>query len=137
MFNRLKMRFKDAKTLCTLIEGADQKAHANGEEKPGAEHFLLSALDLSDGSARRVFERLGADPDALHKAIQQQYRDALSAVGIDTELLDSEPAPFVSDKTFLSSQPSGEALVKDLHTLKSEDKSRPLLGAHVVWVAAQ
>jgi ClpA/ClpB-like protein len=50
---------------------------------PGAEHLLLAALELPDGTARRAFERVGADPNALRQAIEEQHAEALCAVGID------------------------------------------------------
>jgi Clp amino terminal domain, pathogenicity island component len=44
---------------------------------------LLSALALPDGTARRAFESVGADPDALREAILAQHQAALRSVGID------------------------------------------------------
>lgn len=108
----------------------------SGEEEPGAEHFLLSAFELPEGSARRVFQRIGADPDKFRDAIDKQYSDALHAVGIEAASLGGVPEPIKSEKVFHSSKPSGQAVMKALHALKKNDKDRPLLGAHVVAVVA-
>ena len=58
MFKRVKLRLKDIRTIGQLIKGEDKIANIMGEEKPSAEHFLLSALKLPDGSAQRVFDHL-------------------------------------------------------------------------------
>jgi hypothetical protein len=49
---------------------AEKDANKYGQEKPGAEHFILAALDLQDGSARDVFKRLEVNPDAINQAIK-------------------------------------------------------------------
>jgi len=136
MFNRIRLRFQDIKTISKLISGADEQAHINGDEMPGAEHFLLSAFKLPDGSARRVFERAGADPDDFHDAIRKQYNDALNSIGIDEISMESDPEPVNSTKTFHNAKPSGQAVMKALYALKQDDKDIPLLGAHVVGVVA-
>lgn len=91
---------------------------------------------MPEGSARRVFERVGADPDKFHEAIGRQYSDALKSVGIDVESIDNEPEPIETERMFHNSKPSGQAVMKELYALKKKDKDRPLLGAHVVGVVA-
>jgi len=136
MFNRIKLRFCDMKTISTLISGADEQARISGEDEPGAEHYLLSALNLSDGSARKVFERAGADPDKFRVAIGKQYNDALNSVGINDDPIKADPELIASTKIFHNSKPSGQAVMKALYALKQEDKDKPLVGAHVVGVVA-
>ena len=136
MFKRIKLRFQDMKTISKLMTGADEHAHLNGKEEPGAEHFVLSALNLEDGSAQRVFEKMDADADTFKEAINQQYSDALASIGIESEV-EISPDPIKSGKMFHNAQPSGQALMKALYALKQNDKDRPLLGAHVLSVAAE
>ena len=136
MFNRIRLRFRDIKTISKLISGADEQAHLNGDGDPGAEHFLLSAFNLPDGSARRVFERTGADPDHFHAAIKKQYNDALCSIGIDEISIESDPEPVNPTRTFINAKPSGQAFMKALYALKKKDRDIPLLGAHVVGVVA-
>jgi len=124
------------KTVSQLISGADQQANILGEEEPAAEHFVLSALNLSDGTAKRVFDRIGANPDNFLSAIKQQYTDALSSVGINHDAIETDPEPIENSKLFHNSKPSGQAVMKSLYVSKQGDKDRPLLGAHVVAVAA-
>ncbi len=136
MFKRVRLRLRDMKTISKLITGADKHANSFGEEKPGAEHFVLSALNLPDGSASRVFQKFGIDSDKFREAIKEQYRIALTSVGIDPQVVEIDPEPFQSEKIFKSSQPSGVELMKSLHALKEQDKDRPLSGAHVIAVVA-
>ncbi|MCU7928295.1 MAG: Clp protease N-terminal domain-containing protein [Candidatus Thiodiazotropha sp. (ex Dulcina madagascariensis)] len=136
MFKRIKLRILDMRTISKLISGADEEAHNNGEDKPGAEHYLLSALRLPDGTARRVFERIGVDPEQFQKAIEKQYSDALNAIGIDKGVLEDDPEPVKPDRLLHNSKPSGQSVMKKLYALKKGDKDRPLLGAHVISVIA-
>lgn len=136
MFARLLQRFRDMKTIGQLISGADKQANQLGEEKPGAEHFVLSALNLNDGSAKRVFAKLGIDGKQFQEAVQSQYKEALQNVGIDQDALNIEPEAVAAQQGVQRSQPSGQALMKALYALKQKDKTRPLLGAHVISVAA-
>jgi len=139
MFDRIKLRFSDMGTIKALCLGAEKHAHKNGEEEPGAEHFLFSAMDLPDGTARRVFERIGADPETLRSAIAKQYSDALHSIGVDPTRLganNEEPEPVTTNRIFYDSKPSGQAVMQGLVELRVQNKDIPLLGAHVVEVIA-
>lgn len=135
MFRMVKQRVRDMRTLSALCLGAERHANAEGHREPGAEHFLLAALDLPDGTARRVFERVGAEPSAFRDAIAQQYSDALRIIGIDPSSFDN-----IGDEV-LASPPglklyevaaSGQAVMEGLVAGRKEH--RPLLGAHVIAV---
>ncbi|MDW6002833.1 Clp protease N-terminal domain-containing protein [Vibrio mangrovi] len=136
MFKRLLLRFRDMKTIGKLIPGAEEQANIMGEEKPGAEHFVLSALNLEDGTAKRVFDKFGIDANKFKSAIKAQYDEALSSIGISGQATEITPEPIKSDKILLDSHPSGQDLMKSLYALKKEDNSRPLQSAHVIIVAA-
>ena len=136
MFSRIKARVADMATIKTLCTQAEAYALQDHQREPGAEHFLLSALDLPDGTARRAFERIGANPAALKPAIARQYSDALAALGLDVKLppeasgaqpLAAKPGAFVASA---SGQETMQALTA------SRDEHGPLLGAHVVAVVA-
>lgn len=107
-----------------------------GEDKPGAEHFILSALNLDDGTALRAFEKLGIDSKKLQNAIKAQYDDALNAVGVNTEETEIQPEPLQVKKHLHASKPSGQDLMQSLYALKKTDPQRPLQGAHVLIAAA-
>lgn len=123
MLKRIRLRLQDMKTISKLISGADEQANLLGDEESGAEHFVLSALNLSDGSAKRVFARVGVEPNAFKAAIKKQYSDALGAVGICADPTDFDPEPIESTNLFHHSKPSGEAVMKLLHSMKKKQGS--------------
>ena len=138
-FKRIRLRIRDIGTIKELCLGAEKHAHKNGEETPGAEHFLLSAMDLSDGTALRVFEHIGADPGAFGEAIKKQYADALNSIGVDSDMIDSEDENAEIEavrQRLYDAQPSGQFVMQQLVELRKKDRDIPLLGAHVVDVVA-
>ena len=143
MFNTIKQRFRDMRTIKTLCIGAEKLANANGQNEPGAEHFVLAALELPDGTARKAFERIHADPNSFRTAIAQQYEDALQYVGIpqpyDAVIAD-EATPVSAGTGVYKTQPSAQALMQTLTReimVKEQkaDSTAPLLGAHVILAA--
>ncbi|WP_343732560.1 Clp protease N-terminal domain-containing protein [Duganella sp.] len=82
MFAKLKQRWQDTRTIMKLSLDAEQRALQEGQQHPGAEHYTLAALDLPDGSARRVFARIGADPEAYRAALANRHAAALNAIGV-------------------------------------------------------
>lgn len=139
MFDKIQQRLRDAKALMHLCVESERIANAEGQPEPGAEHFVLAALEMGDGSARRAFERLGADPDAFRAAIDRQYVEALEAVGLaPSPAFDSDlPAlPVPPGKGFYKAKPSVAALIKRLTDEQAlQVPANPLLGAHVVLAA--
>ena len=134
----LKYKLQDMRTIADLAKKAEDYAHHNGEEIPGAEHFLLAALSLPDATARNVFRRIGADPKGFESAINEQYHEALRSVGIEANpgLLNEADVPLRKEKRKLyQAKPSVQDLMKSLVSLKSK-KNMPLLGAHLVEVLA-
>lgn len=131
MFRQLKHRFLSMRTLSQLCTQAEVHARASGQAAPGAEHFLLAAIDLPDGSARRAFESIGADPAAVRSAIEQQYRNALQGLGLGNAALPQAAALEPHAPGLYRAQPSGQELVQALARTR-KDQGGPLLGAHVV-----
>ena len=113
MFRQLQHRFQSMRTLSRLCTGAEAHARASGQAAPGAEHFLLAAIDLPDGSARRALESMGVAPAAVRDAIEQQYRDALRSVGLDATLPQA-PALAPPAPGLYRAQPSGQEVVQTL-----------------------
>jgi ATP-dependent Clp protease ATP-binding subunit ClpA len=133
---RLKNRLRDMRTIKMLLDGAEAEAGRAGESMPGAEHLLLAALDLPDGTARRAFERVGADPSALRQAIEEQHAEALRAVGIDSDA-GAQGAVSVAPPTKGVHRSSGSAQSAFQAAGKLARKSgSQLVGAHVVLAIA-
>jgi ATP-dependent Clp protease ATP-binding subunit ClpA len=134
MFQKLRQRLRDMRTLKDLCLGAEQHANAEGQQMAGAEHFILAALDLPDGTARRAFERIGADPRQFRAAIARQYGEALSSIGLGSLQQDPEPVP--SRKGVYHTKTSAQTLMQQLAARGKTHPGEPLFGAHVVAVAA-
>ncbi|GAA3961700.1 Clp protease N-terminal domain-containing protein [Actinoplanes auranticolor] len=79
---KLPRALQDVRTIEALLTGAEAEAQRAGDDLPGPEHLLLSAFGLPDGTARRAFERLGADPADFRAAVETAHRQALQYVGV-------------------------------------------------------
>jgi ATP-dependent Clp protease ATP-binding subunit ClpA len=129
---KLKNPFRNMRTIKKLLEGAEAEASRDGEPIPGAEHLLLAALDMPDGTARRAFERVGADPGSLRQAIEDQHAEALRAVGIDADAgaeLAGSVAPGANG--VYRSTGSAQSAFQAAGSLARKSHTR-LVGAHVV-----
>lgn len=143
MFKTIRQRFRDMGTIKALCFEAEKLANAEGQKEPGVEHFVLSALALPDGTARKAFLRIHADPDNFRAAIAKQYKDALQNMGIalphDAEI-SGEATPIPTSKGPYKAQPSAQALMQTLTREimvreQKADSTAPLLSAHVVLAA--
>lgn len=136
---RLTRAAQDLRTVKELLTTAEAAARRAGDALPGAEHLLVSALELPDGSARRSFARVGADPDKLVGAISATHAEALRGVGIVTghgveAPASSTEAPVTGAlRTNASAQQAFQIAVK----MSKETKPARLLGAHVVAAVCQ
>ncbi|MES2263383.1 MAG: Clp protease N-terminal domain-containing protein [Pseudomonadota bacterium] len=138
MFRRLIQRFNDMRTIKTLCENAERHANADGQQEPGSEHFILAALELPDGSARKAFERIGADPSRFRGAIAQQYGDALKSIGVESASLDAlDKGAAVPPKPGLyKAKSSVQAVMQQLAAWPKARAEEALTGAHVIAVIA-
>lgn len=137
---KLPRALRDIDTINQLLSGCESEARRLGDALPGAEHLLLSALELSDGTARRAFELTGADPDEYRAAINRTHADALRAIGIRADdgaaAAPSSALPAKASgvlRTNASEQQAFQAAVK----LSKASKPSLLLGAHVVMAVCQ
>lgn len=132
MFQDLKSKLDDMGAIRRLCERAEAHALHDQQRQPGAEHFLLAALDLPDGTARRAFEQAAAEPEALKVAIDQQYADALRVIGLTAER--PTGAPLSANTGPYQAAASGQAVMQALAATRKSHS--PLLGAHVVAIVA-
>lgn len=140
MFQRIIQKFRDMATIKALCEQAEAHARRSGHTEPGAEHFVLAALDLPDGTARRAFAQVGANSIDFANAILRQQADALQAVGIHAEpglLAPDEAAPTQPIPRLYASQPSARRLFELLTAVQQRHPRHPLAGAHVLLAATQ
>lgn len=132
MFQAIKSKLDTMGTIKLLCEWAERFALQDQQREPGAEHFLLAALELPDGTARLAFERAGAEPNALRAAIERQYADALRLVGLKAD--GPAAAPMPANSGIYEAAPSGQDIMQELAATRKDHG--PLLGAHVVGIVA-
>lgn len=134
-----RSRMYDVRFMQSLFPTAEAEAAAMGEKEPGTEHLILATLGFEEGSARRVFERIGADPDQFREAVASQHAAALRSVGFeedDASLDERLPPPVDSSAGLYRSAPSARQVFPDVVKLVKRDKSR-LSGAYILLVASQ
>lgn len=143
MFKAIRQRLRDMKMIKVLCIEAEKIANAQDQKVPGAEHFVLSALAMTDGTARKAFLRIHADPANFRTAITQQYQNALKNIGIafplDSEISDNA-TPMPTSKGPYQTKPSAQALMQILTreimvNERKVDSTTPLLSAHVLLAA--
>lgn len=137
MFDTLKKRFRDARTLKTLLEAAERHANLEGQKEPGAEHLVMAALEMPDGTARKAFERIGASTTKFHKAVAQQYLEALRNTGMEFSAVPSfsDAQPVTPEKGTYKAQASAQALMQKLTETKPFANALPLLSADILLAA--
>lgn len=134
-----RSRTYDIRFMQSLFPAAEAEAAAMGEKEPGAEHLILASLGFQEGSARRVFERVDADPDQFRDAVTSQHAAALRSIGIEENgaaIDDQIPPPPERPKSVYNSAPSARQVFPEVVNLVKRDKSR-LSGAYIVLVASQ
>jgi ATP-dependent Clp protease ATP-binding subunit ClpA len=131
--------FDDMRTIKQLLTDAERIAREMGEEEPAAEHLLLSAIGLPDGSAARALDRLGTDADAIRAALREEQADALVAAGVPRATAEAmaDPVPLgpAGAPLLYGAGPSARDVFQEAGKLARSSKQR-LVGAHVVAAIA-
>lgn len=137
LFNRIRTRIQDIQTLKQLCERAENQAHACGDPLPGAEHFLLAAIDLPDGTAESLFQSFEITQQDIKNAIEKQYSDSLQGIGyIPTVPSTPSSSEYHYPKpTLFESQPSAQQMMQNLSAFKRHSSSSsPLVSIDVVQI---
>ncbi len=129
----------DMRTIKRLLTDAERIAREMGEVEPGAEHLLLAAMGLPDGSALRALGSVGIDADGIRTALLEEQADALVAVGVPRETAErlAVPEPLGSGGApiLYGAGPSAREAFRTAGDLARSAKQR-LAGAHVVAAVA-
>lgn len=130
---------RDMRTIGRLLTDAEQVARRMGDERPSAEHLLLAALTLPDGTAAGALQRIGVDADTLAQAIRDEHAAGLVAAGIDASTAaamsaDRPVTPTMGSGVYRSN-PSAQELFQAAGAAARSARQR-LAGAHVVLAAA-
>lgn len=130
---------RDMRTIGRLLTDAEQVARRMGDEQPSAEHLLLAAMTLPDGSAARALHGFDVDADRLAQAIRDEHASALVAAGIDAgtaaAVAADQPVTPPRDSGVYRSNPSAQELFQAAGAAARGARQR-LAGAHVVLAAA-
>lgn len=137
MFAQLRARLDSMTTIRRLLEEAERIAAGRGAPRPSAEHLVLAALDLPDGTAHRAFARLGRSPDEFAAALDRQEADDLRPVGVEAphDTIGAQLPPPGAPAGVYRSEPSAQQLFQ----LAGADARRHggvLTGAHLLRAAA-
>lgn len=137
MFRKLKTRATAMKTISALLTRAEEIARSRSAERPAAEHLVIAALQLPDGTAARTLERLGSSADDFSAALAAQEADDLERIGVhaDSDRIDSELPQRSEPGGVYRTEPSAQQLFQ----AAGDDARRgggALVGAHVLHAAA-
>ncbi|SHF98414.1 Clp protease N-terminal domain-containing protein [Geodermatophilus nigrescens] len=127
---------RDVRTIEQLLTTAEAEARAGGEDAPGAEHLLLAATTLPDGTAGRALARVGVEPQRLRAAVEEAHAGALAAVGIEAGPAPAAPALQAAPTGAFRSTPQAQQVFQDAVALAKAGRGG-LTGAHVVVATAR
>ena len=130
---------RDARTIGRLLTDAEQVARRMGDERPAAEHLLIAAMAMPDGSAARVLASFDTGVAQLEDAVQEEHAAGLVAAGVDPDVAArmAEPAPILPANApgVYRSEASAQELFQAAGAAARRAGQR-LTGAHVALAAA-
>lgn len=127
---------RQMRAIKQLLTDAEREARAMGDAEPGAEHLLLAAVELPDGTARRVLATFGVDAERLRRAILEHHDAALAQVGIDAATIGTpRPVEPANGSGVYRSAASAREAFQAAGTMARRDHA--LLGAHVAAAVAE
>lgn len=134
-----KRALDDMRTIKQLLTDAERISRELGVAEPGAEHMLLSAIGLPDGTAARALARVGVDDDGIRAAMVAEQADALVAVGVPREHAEALAVPTPlgdADRPLVyGAGPTAREVFTTAGDIARGAKQR-LVGAHVVLAVA-
>ncbi|MDI9939740.1 MULTISPECIES: Clp protease N-terminal domain-containing protein [Rhodococcus] len=126
--------WRDMRTMKTLFSETEAEADRLGDREPGLEHLLLASFALPDGTARRVFERLGSNRDALREEVIRVHGEALAAAGMTDARVATSALSRPRTGPLRLTEPAQAAFRNAVALAKSE--RRPIVGADIVAAVA-
>lgn len=130
----------DMRTIKQLLTDAERIAREMGEEEPGAEHLLLAAIGLPDGTATRALDTVGVDADRIRTALWEEQAAALVSVGVPRETAEAmavpEPLGPAGAPILYGAGPAAREAFQVAGAMARSAKQR-LVGAHVVAAVAE
>lgn len=127
-------RLRSMRTITRLLTDAEAIANREGDRKPGAEHAVVAALRLPEGSAARVFASYGLTDEDLLREVRQIHQEDSGGPGIGAAATIGpvEPAGRLYD-----AQRSVRTLLDATRAAFHEHPSSVLTGTHVLIAASE
>lgn len=91
LFQKMKSRKNDMKTLSTLLESSIARSVDGGEPSAGAHHLVTSAFEMDDDTAIQALAALGKSPADFAESLESLEHDTLAGLGIEAPELPSTP----------------------------------------------
>ncbi len=134
MLQALKNSTATLRALKVLCDAAVREAEREGLAEVGAEHFLLAAFELPDGTAGRSWRPFGLDAQGLRAALERRQAEALAGAGFTLEAMPPpQPIRLRRGALALPANASGRALLERLS--RAGPAAEVLCGADVVLAA--
>ncbi len=134
-----KRALDDMRTIKQLLTDAERISRGLGQEEPGAEHLLLAAAELPDGSGARALARAGTDAQRIREGMVREQAEALVTAGVARETAEQLAVPTPLGSTgvpiLYGAGPSAREAFRTATDLARAAR-RPLAGAHVVAAVA-
>lgn len=73
---------RDMRAIGQLLSEAERVARRMGEEQPAAEHLLIAASNLPDGSAARALAAVELDAERIERAVTDVHAEGLVSAGV-------------------------------------------------------
>lgn len=121
-------RIGDIRTMNRLFPAADVAARSAGVPVACAEHLIIAALDLPDGTARRAFIRAGVNPDDFTRIINDMHASSEGNGG--------SVGPEVKGRGPLKTEESAQRVFKQVVDMVRTERTQ-LYGAYLILVSAE
>ncbi|HSK94506.1 MAG TPA: Clp protease N-terminal domain-containing protein [Candidatus Angelobacter sp.] len=137
--NPLNM-IRDMRTIGALLGEAERIARRLGDEEPGAEHLLLAAVGLPDGSAGRALQAVGVSAVQLERAVVEVQAAGLERAGFEpgaaARLAEPVAVPPAEGVGVYRSSPTAQELFRAAGDRARAARQR-FAGVHVVLAASE
>ena len=127
------------KTLSAVISDSLGRAQRGGDEYAGAQHLVLTALAMEDGTASELLADFGVSSAAFADAVAAQPGEVLRELGISDELAAASAASVeVGTGKYGNADATYEQAVKHIYEMHNANGDhRRLISAYVLAGAAQ
>src|SRR5579862_3343020 len=130
-FDKLTIKAQEA------LQSAQEMAQQLNHQEVDCEHMLSALIGQSDGLVRPLLEKLGANPDAIVRGLDESLKKRPQVHGIDsTQIYLSKALRTALDAAFTQADKLKDQFVSTEHILLGIAETTNLLKPHGVTSAA-